>query len=108
MLAVALKIDLDKLAHPEADLRYQLPARLENVTDGLIKDDGYDYTEDGALILFLTGDDERVLEQILKVLLNEPFQGNDLKAAIVVAADVGSGYSVVYPPDYSGDFVVEH
>jgi len=107
MLSVAIKIDLKKLSNPEADLRYQLPSHLEDITDNKVKDDGYDYTEDGDLVIFLIGDDHDALPIILKELTNSPFQDNDLTKAMLVGADFGGGYDVVYPKDYAGVFVVE-
>ncbi len=107
MVAIAIKIDTGRLENPEADIRYQLPEHLADVTQGLVSDDGYDYSEDGSLVLFLTGDDESVVDTVLEALCAGLFLGNDLSRAVVVAVDVGPGFSVVYPADHDGEFKLD-
>lgn len=107
MLSVAIKIDSAKLSNPDADIRYQLPVFLHQATDGKVKDDGYDYLKDGTLVIFMIGDDEACVPDILKSLVSEPFLGNDLKDAISVGVDVGPGYNSVYPESDTGRFIVE-
>lgn len=104
MVAVAIKIAVEKLANPEADIRYQLAIHLDALTDGLLKDDGYDYTEDGELVVFLGGDDEKSVDKVLSFLQTESFLGNTFAEAATVAVDLGPGWNVVFPDDYQGNW----
>ena len=104
MLSLAIKIDQSKLSHPEADIRYQLPVHLQQLTDGHLKDDGYDYLKDGTLVLFLVGDDESYVPAIIKALVEKEFLGNNLAEAISVGVDVGPGYTQVFPDTDEASF----
>ena len=49
MQTIVIVLNPGKLENPDLDLRYQIPDRIEELSGGLIKDNGYDYidTEDG-------------------------------------------------------------
>jgi hypothetical protein len=107
VLNIVIKLDPKKLTNPDADIRYKLPEYLQDATNDLVKDDGYDYLDDGSLVLFLVGDEESAVEIILRTLRNGPFLGNDLMSMVVIGVDVGPGFTVVHPPDFQGDFTFE-
>lgn len=107
MLNIALKIDTSKLSNPEADIRYKLPEHIQYLSEGELRDDGYDYAKDGQLLLFLVGEDHFRVETFLKKLFQMPFEGNDLSLTTVVGVDHGDGFQPVYPSGYEGDFKVD-
>lgn len=107
VLALALKIDVSKLENPKADVRYQLPEQIQYLSDGELRDDGYDYAKDGRLLLFLVGEDDYDVHAFLNKLFDEPFLDNDLSLVTQVGVDRGDGYEVIYPPEFVGDFGVD-
>ena len=40
----AIRLDPERLANPDLELRYALPNKLEKVTQGRVRDDAYDYS----------------------------------------------------------------
>jgi myo-inositol-hexaphosphate 3-phosphohydrolase len=105
---ISIKLDPTKLSNPDLDLRYVIPDRVEALTDGAIRDDGYDYlsNEGDAMIIFLESQQPREdASRVVDILQTESFLGNDLYAIAVVAIDVGAGYEVFHPQQYVGDFV---
>ena len=69
-------------------MRYQIPDRIEELSGGLIKDNGYDYidTEDGqpGPLLGIWLETESADENwpvIVKLFQEEKFKGNDLSKA---------------------------
>ena len=107
MLALAFKINLSKLTNRSADVRYKLPEHIQYLSDGELREDGYDYTKDGQLLLFMVGEDTFQVEPFLDHLFDEPFEDNDMSLATVVGVDRGDGYSVVYPPEFDGKFIMD-
>ena len=78
MLALAFKINLFKLANRSADVRYKLPEHIQYLSDGELREDGYDYAKDGELLLFMVGEDTFQVEPFLDHLFDEPFEDNDM------------------------------
>jgi hypothetical protein len=107
VLVIALKINRSKLENPKADIRYQLPEQIQYLSDGQLRDDGYDYAKDGELLLFLVGEDDFDFRTFVDKLFDEPFSDNDLSLATQVAVDQGDGYEVVYPPEFEGKFTLD-
>ena len=85
MQTIVIVLNPGKLENPDLDLRYQIPDRIEELSGGLIKDNGYDYidTEDGPLlgIWLETESADENWPVIVKLFQEEKFKGNDLSKA---------------------------
>ncbi len=88
MQTIVIVLNPGKLENPDLDLRYQIPDRIEELSGGLIKDNGYDYidTEDGqpGPLLGISLETESADENwpvIVKLFQEEKFKGNDLSKA---------------------------
>ncbi len=88
MQTIIIVLDPSKLENPDLDLCYCVPDRIEEVSDGAIQDNGYDFidTEDGQpgplmgiwLKTESAGDNWPIIEHLLQ---EEQFQGNNLAAS---------------------------
>ncbi len=85
MQTIMIVLSPEKLENPDLDLRYCIPDRIEEVSDGAIQDNGYDYldTEDeqsGPLLgIWLETESASKNWPIIKKLFqDEKFKGNDL------------------------------
>ena len=107
MTAMAIKLEPAPLANPDADLRYLIPECIERSTGGAVREDGYDYLADDAMIIFLTADSPDRAADVLAALAAEPICGNHILETAVIAVDDGDGYKVEHPPGYAGPFNVE-
>ena len=88
MQTIVIVLNPGKLENPDLDLRSQIPDRIEELSGGLIKDNGYDYidTEDGqpGPLLGIWLETESADENwpvIVKLFQEEKFKGNDLSKA---------------------------
>ena len=85
MQTIIIVLNPAKLENPDMDLCYCIPDRIEEVTNGAIQDNGYDYidTEDrhsGPLmgIWLKTEAASKNWPMITKLFREEKFKGNDL------------------------------
>lgn len=83
MQTIVIVLSPGKLENPDLDLRYNVPDRIEELSDGLIKDNGYDYIDTdqpGPLmgIWLETESADKNWPMIVKLLQEEKFCGNDL------------------------------
>lgn len=85
MQTIIILLDPKKLANADLDLRYCIPDRIDEVSNGMIQDNGYDYidSEDGqqAPFLGLWLKTEAASENwpiITKLFQAEKFMENDL------------------------------
>lgn len=72
-MEISITIDPKLLANPDADLRYDIPDRIEEVSDAQIEGDGYDYDDEQNMIIFLQSEgisEERVISFIETALLD--------------------------------------
>jgi hypothetical protein len=104
-VTVAVRIDPNKLANPDLDLRYVVADRIVQLTRSTT-DDGYDYvgSEPKLVIYFSTNDPDEDVEAIIKLLTSEKFLGNDLKNSMVIAIRSDREFPAVFPPDATGPF----
>ena len=49
--------------NPDLDIRYILPERIEEITKGLVKDNGYDYLTDNSMGIWLDTDNEKEINK---------------------------------------------
>ncbi len=98
MSSIAIKIDPEKMANPDADLRYVIPERIEEATQKSVTEDGFDYLDDNTMVIFLTTEKpEEGVRAILELLGNEEVLDNKILETAIIGVDLGEGYSVVYP-----------
>ena len=79
MQTIIIRLFPEKLENADLDLRYYIPERIEEITDGMVQDNGYDYLEENTLALWLQTEDAiSAYPAIVKLFREESFMGNDL------------------------------
>lgn len=79
MQTIIIVLDSKKMTNPDLDIRYALPERIEEYTNNLIKDNGYDYLSNTELGLWLETDDSvNNVEKIIQLIKTEIILENDL------------------------------
>ncbi len=73
-----IKLNAGLLENPDTDLCYILPERIEEFTNHLVSDNGYDISSSELCIWLETEYAEKMACQILKLLKKEKFCQNDL------------------------------
>ena len=88
MQTIIIVLSPAKLKNPDFDLRYCIPDRIEEVSNGTIQDNGYDYIDaeegqPGPLMgIWLKTESARAgLPVIIKLFQEERFKENDLSAS---------------------------
>ena len=88
MQTIIIVLNPAKLKNPDLDLRYCIPDRIEEVSNGAIQDNGYDYidAEDGQPgplmgIWLKTESASERFPMIIKLFQEESFKDNDLSAS---------------------------
>lgn len=99
MSTILIKLDPTQLANPDLDIRYLLPDAIIERSNGLVEDDGYDYSQNSpAVYIYLRTDDlERGLAFTLEVIEQIPILDNDLRAGTEVGVGENGNYRLVYP-----------
>ena len=105
MQTIIIVLNPKEMSNPDLDIRYALPDRIEELTDGKIKDNGYDYLSDNKLGLWLeTEDSKKNVEPVINFVKTEKVLENDLShvAEIYISddecADIEKS-SKIYPTD---------
>ncbi|MCI9079667.1 MAG: hypothetical protein HFH68_12240 [Lachnospiraceae bacterium] len=83
MQTIIVLLDAAKLVNPDLDLRYKIPDCIEEVTNGRIQDNGYDYIDsnDESSLLGIWLETENAAENykdIVKLFQKKKFLNNDL------------------------------
>lgn len=86
MQTIIIVLDPMKLENPDLDLRYCIPDRIAEVSNGVIQDNGYDYIDieggrQDAPLMGIWLETESAKENwplIIKLFQSEKFIGNDL------------------------------
>lgn len=85
MQTIIVLLNPGKLENPDMDLRYCVPDRIQEVSNSVIQDNGYDYidTEEGqpGPLMGIWLETENASENwtmISELFQNEKFKGNDL------------------------------
>jgi hypothetical protein len=103
MASIAIKLNPAELSNPDADLRYLIPKRIQEVCNESIVEDGYDYLDDGSMVIYLATDDpDTGVMKVIELLQNEKVLNNRILESAVIGLDKGSGYTVVFPVDFEG------
>ena len=79
MQTIIIVLDPTKMENPDIDIRYILPERIEEITKGLVKDNGYDYLPDNSMGIWLDTDDaEKNVNAVIELLMSEKILDNNL------------------------------
>lgn len=87
METIIVKVNPQRLANPDLDLRYAIPDRIGEVTQGVISDNGYDYLEDSeqSIGIWLAAESSALsYPAIVELFREEMFLGNDLSKAVEI------------------------
>ena len=79
MQTILILLDSEKMENPDLDIRYLLPDRIDEYTDGQIRDNGYDYLDGDVMGIWLeTEDAEANVEKVIELITSEQILENDL------------------------------
>ena len=79
MQTIIIKLYPEKLENADLDLRYLVPDRIEEISNGLVQDNGYDYLENNAMGLWLKTESAiSTYPMIIKLFREEKIIENDL------------------------------
>lgn len=97
MPAIVISMDSRKMENPDLDIRYLLPDRIEEWSQGAVSDDGYDYVDEEGHILAVwleTEDAEGWWPKVVELLKTERFEGNDLSqsARVLIFDEAGAEF----------------
>ena len=85
MQTIIIVLDSTKMSNPDLDICYSLPDRIESLTDGRVRNNGYDYLSGTEIGIWLeTEDAEANVNDILELLKNETLSDNELSKSTVV------------------------
>ena len=85
MQTIVIKLYPEKLQNADLDLRYAIPDRIAEISNGAIKDNGYDYLENNALGIWLEAESAQQAVPLLVTLFREePMRGNDLSQSVEI------------------------
>ena len=105
MQTILITLDSEKMDNPDLDIRYLLPDRIDEYTEGAVTDNGYDYLDGDVMAIWLeTEDAAGNVEKVIKLIESEEILENDLRKAAVVyiseedCAELGQCQKV-YPKD---------
>lgn len=85
MQTIIVTLNLDKMDNPDLDIRYVLPDRIDEYTEGEVTDNGYDYLDGDIMGLWLeTNDAAGNVEKVIRLIESEEILGNDLSKAAQV------------------------
>ncbi|KLN52637.1 hypothetical protein VPARA_62610 [Variovorax paradoxus] len=102
MPSVLIRLDARLLVNPDTDLRYVIPDRLADISEGVLSNDAFDYEEgtDAMLIYLSTHNVDAALPFVINVLENEAIYDNRLADSAKV------GISLLDETERPADFVV--
>ena len=69
MQTIIIKLDSRKLENPNLDIIYKLPKKIEEISNGTILDNGYDYISQTEIALFLetkSAENYKIVVEFLK------------------------------------------
>ncbi len=85
MQTIIITLDSDKMGNPDLDIRYVLPDRIDEYTDGVVTDNGYDYLDDDIMGIWLeTYDAAGNVAKVIRLIESEEILENDLTKAAQV------------------------
>ena len=85
MQTIVITLDSRKMDNPDLDIRYILPDRIDEYTDGKIKDNGFDYITGDIMGIWLeTENASENVDKVISLIESEEILDNDLSRAAEV------------------------
>ncbi len=85
MQTIIITLDSRKMDNPDLDIRYILPDRIDEYTDGQIKDNGFDYITGDIMGIWLeTENASENVDKVISLIESEEILDNDLSMAAEV------------------------
>ena len=85
METICIVLDPEKMSNPDLDIRYILPDRVDECTEGKAFDNGYDYLPDSRMVIWLdTEDSAKYAEEVIRLISSEKILDNDLTTSAEV------------------------
>ena len=87
METIIILLSPQKRKNPDADLRYIIPERIEEISENTIQSNGYDYLKDNTLAIWLsTNSYRKALPKIITLFEQETFLENDISKTVSIYA----------------------
>ena len=85
MQTIIITLDSRKMDNPDLDIRYILPDRIDEYTDGQITDNGFDYITGDIMGIWLeTEDASENVDKVISLIESEEILDNNLSRAAEV------------------------
>ena len=85
MQTIIITLDSRKMDNPDLDIRYILPDRIDEYTDGQITDNGFDYITGDIMGIWLeTENATENVDKVISLIESEEILDNDLSRAAEV------------------------
>ena len=85
MQTIVITLDSRKMDNPDLDIRYILPDRIDEYTDGQITDNGFDYITGDIMGIWLeTENASENVDKVISLIESEEILDNDLSRAAEV------------------------
>ena len=85
MQTIIITLDSRKMDNPDLDIRYILPDRIDEYTDGQITDNGFDYITGDIMGIWLeTENASENVDKVISLIESEEILDNDLSRATEV------------------------
>ncbi len=85
MQTIIITLDSRKMDNPDLDIRYILPDRIDEYTDGQITDNGFDYITGDIMGIWLeTENASENVDKVISLIESEEILDNDLSRAVEV------------------------
>lgn len=82
MQTIIITLDPEQMDNPDLDIRYLLPDRIEEFTEGAVTDNGFDYLDNDIMGLWMeTEDATGNVEKVIQLIESEEILENNLKKA---------------------------
>ena len=82
MQTIIITLDSRKMDNPDLDIRYILPDRIDEYTDGQITDNGFDYITGYIMGIWLeTENASENVDKVISLIESEEILDNDLSRA---------------------------
>lgn len=82
MQMILITLDSARMDNPNLDIRYILPDRIDEYTDGAVTDNGYDYLDNDIMALWLETDNAAGnVGKVIELIESEVVLENDFKKA---------------------------
>ena len=85
MQTIIITLDSEQMNNPDLDIRYLLPDRIDEYTEGAVSDNGYDYLDNDIMGIWLETEDAAAnVEKVIQLIESEEILENDLSKAACI------------------------